>query len=490
MVAWKKVMMASAGGGEGGWMAQISATTTNSQYQFEAAKGFPCRFLSDGSIIQQQLRRYGSSYYTTWTKWTSDGNLDFHKKVTGNSRIDATQLNLFIDYDDSDQIHERSRGYGSTEINSVDPDITSYSYARYTSNHSPTGFSLSPELSRIYNRTSFGGYIGYRKTNGSALSELTYSNISGDGMGIDNGFMGNNTMGACWRENSGNNLIAAKLRYDGRAGNWTKRTVIGKSSSDRQTAAPRIITTNFTHGASTTSDYDLYVAGQNQSSPGASWSYLIKYNNSDGSLAAAKIIDFGSGTGFNNSYTGARGMAVGSDGQVWMIVGEDEDQFMLLHFSSSLTLNKALRFHRNGVGYNRDFSNWHYGTIYHGIDLNQDASALAFNLWVVDGNSTYRTHVTFKVPSDLSIVPAYYPFPMTTAGISGWAGDGTNNLYTGDGTVEITDVTSAITVSDAAYTSNVNYTLSIGETSAASPNTDTKTIGSDGFWSDYGPESL
>jgi len=488
MVNWKKTMMASAGGG-GGWMAQLLSTSTATNQQFENAVGFNCRFLSDGSVIQQQLRRFSFSYYTTWTKWTPDGDLDFHKKITGSGRIDTTQLNLFVDYDDSDKIHERSRGTG-TEVNGIDPDITSYFYSGYPSNQSPTGFAWMPLTSRIYHRDAFGGMTAYRTTNGSAGTKVSYSNISGDYMGLDQGFMGDNTMGACWRENSGNNLIAARLRYDAFPGSWTKRTVIGKSASDRQTVAPNIATTSFTHGASTSSNYDLYVAGTNEDPPYTDWSYVVKYNSSDGSLAGAKIIDIVNGAGFSRSYTGARGMAVGSDGQVWVVLGEDEDQFVILHLSSSLTLNKALRFRRNGVASNKDFSNWQYGKDYHGIDLNEDGSALAFTTYLLDTNNLNRSHVTFKIPSDLSIVDGYYPLPATTAGVSGFVGDGTNNPTTGAASVHITDFTSSVTCIDAAYTSNVNYTLSRSETIPQSPTSDTKTIGSDASWSDYGPESL
>lgn len=486
-------MLASAGGGDGGWMAQISSSSSSGTTQFEGARGFACRFLSDDSVIQQQLRRQGNSYYTTWTKWTPDGDLDFHKKAAGGSRIDTTQLNIFVDYDDNDKIHVRSSstGISGTEINGIDANITSYSYDKHTGGQSPTGFAWAPVLSRIYHYSvPYGIMYGYRTTDGAASAKVTYVNVSGDNMGLDNGFMGSNTMGACWRENSGNNLIASKLLYDARPGQWKKRTVIGKASNDRQIVAPNIATTNYTQGASISSDYDLYAAGQNKAKGQTNWNYVVKYNNSNGSLAAAKIIEINASAGLTQSHTGARGMAVGSDGQAWIVMGENKDEFIIIHLSSNLTLIKALKFKRNGVGYNEDFSNWQSGGNYHGIDLNSDGSALAFTCYVLSPYGSFRTHVTFKIPSDLSITDGYYPFPMTTAGVTGFAGDGTNNLYSGDASVHITDVTSSVTVIDAAYTTNVDYSLSGSETSIGGVGSDTKTIGSDSLFLDYGPENL
>jgi hypothetical protein len=502
MVTWKKTMMASAGGGDGGWVAQLMPTTTNSSYQFEATRGLKCRFLSDGSIVDQQVRRYGATYYTTMTKWDPNGDLNKHIKITDSNgnRIDTTECILWVDWDDSDTIYQHSRGAVAGEIHmEINSDLDTISWAKTASNSGSTGFTVVQETMRLF---AWAGNTfqatGHRLDNGnkdkrfSGSSSFTVSN-----MGYDNLYMGNYRQGGFAFNNGNKQYIPMKLNYNiGTSSYWARSTRIGTSSSVYQTQPPDIATSGYTNGASATDDYDLYVGGA-RSYPGDSqniWSYLSHHANSDGSLVNAKIISVSDSTGSpatfsSRRYQSIRGLAVGSDGDVWAAHGLSHDAFTILHFSSNLSLNKALTFKRLGSGNTQNFSPFVNNYDYSSLDLSQDEEFLVCSAGNNSPNNEYRGTITFKIPSDLSCVDATYDLPTTAAGITEWQGTGSDGPTSGTNRFQVYDSTSYFTISDA-YTEQGTNSIFLSETNLTDPTSPTTTIGTDALYSAYGPQDI
>lgn len=502
-------MLASAGGGDGGWVTQMMSTLSGYQYQFQSTRGLKCRFLSDGSVVDISQRRYGtssvsSSYWTTMTKWQPNGDLDTHTKVNLSpfNMVDTTENIIWVDWDDSDTIYVHSRGYSNEVHLKMNSSLNAITWYRTISNQGSSGFSIIPEYARLY---AFAGntwrLTSWRLDNGNAVSEFTAgSSYTVSGMGYDNLYMGNFRSGAVGYLTTTKRFLPMKLSSSiSGIADWCKEVRIGKSTSDYNQIEPDSSTTGYTKGASTGSGsaYDLYVGGS-RSYPADSanlWCYITQFANSDGSLSNSVIITPSSSTGSPYSasqirYQGIRALAVGSNGDVWAAHGTDYNVFTILHFASDFTLNKALSFKRLGSSNNLEFSPFAHNWSYSSLDLSQDEAFLVCSGPNASNTNAFQGIITFKIPSDLSCVDATYEFPTTAAGISDWQGTGSNTDTSGTARFKVFDSTSYFTVETPSYQSVNSANFYPSSTSQTTVGTGTVTFGSDSSYSEYGPQEI
>ena len=494
MVNFKKVMLASAGGGSGSWMTQLLPTSTAYGSQFvPITRSIKCKFLSDNSVvdINQRGPSGASSRYTTMTKYTADGDLDTHVKVTDTSGIYLYDrgIMLWVDWNDNDTIYVAATSANANNIwiksNSA---LSSFSwYKNGGTNSTYNGLTIVPNNGRMYARNGMN-FDEITMSTGAAVDKRTgTASIAASTCGSENLYMGGYRQGAIGFSTSGKELVPAKLTGVGNYAFWDPRHKIGKSSSDRIQVAPSSVASGFYTGASITGAYDLYAAGAKNSAASSTndWYYIARFANSDGSLVSSKIIT--PVVNSNGPYTSTtdvrygsiRALKVGSNGDVWAVAGQRTAKFTILHFSSNFTLQKALTFERKGSHTSRPFSPFSNTHFYSSIDLSEDEEFLC--LGSESGNGTYTGTMNIKLPSDLSLLDGEYDTPAKAAGVSGWTDD----------KLKVYDSTAYFTITTPAYTEigGLAY-LTFTSSSMSQPASPTPTIGADAQFSIYGPQNL